>query len=150
MSSSKPRHIDLPKSDEVIERHQFYATISSLTNNNSSDLVGIGDKIAKFIDSFDKLRDGVNATTIRNKTIIGTVVIAWSIVGGAVGVYIQKTVATAEQVIVRLTTLERKVDTLETTSDSRKDIPDKIAALTRKNGELERRIEELEAMSRKK
>lgn len=150
MSSSKARVIDLPKSDEVIERHQFYASITSLVNYNSSDLIGISEKIGKFIESFDKLRDGVNATTIRNKTIIGTVILAWSVVGGGVGVYIQKTVATAEQVIVRIDTLERKAVAFEALADSRKDLPEKIAALSRKNGELERRIEELEATNRKK
>jgi hypothetical protein len=60
MNIFKSPSVHLPKTDDLIERHQFYATITSLVNDNTSDLFGIGEKIGKFIDSFEKLRDDLD------------------------------------------------------------------------------------------
>ena len=131
-----------PKSDELIPRIHFYASVASSINGNAKDIDGIGSKLAAFTVTFEKVRDDVRTASIRNKTLITAAVVVWTLLGGAVTMYVQRGLATFDKASDRIETMEKKIASQEATLDQRKGDTEKLAAITRKYDDIQRRIDE--------
>ena len=136
---------DLPRNDELIERHQFYARLAAAQDNNSHDLDGIGKKVTDLVKSHEHVRDTVKGAGTTVRTIVGAAVFIWTLISGIVGWYVQKTMSNYEVFADRVTVLERKVNILENDNDKRKDLPDKVDAVKRLLIEHQRQLDDIEA-----
>lgn len=103
--------INPPSSDELIVRHAFYSKVSSELNSNLKDIDNVANNLREFVTDFEVIKDEVKATETRNKTIITVAALIWTIVGGSIGLYIQKGLESFEnqsQKIVKLESLSEK------------------------------------------
>lgn len=130
--------VDPPINDQLLERHQFYATLSSHVNRNAKDISGIGYKIKDYSNNFDMVRDEVRASGTRNKTIISVAIVAWTFVGGGLGLYITRGLSTFDSVVTKVETLEKKMIIVESINEQRKEMPAILEALKRSVNELQR------------
>ena len=133
-----------PTKDDLIGRHQFYANISNSANNNANDIDGVGKRVSSFVTTFEQVRDDVRTASIRNKTLIAAAVVVWTLLGSAVGIYIQRGLATFDKASERIETIEKKISMLEGTNDQRREVPGKVEALGRQLAELQRKVDEHE------
>ena len=139
MSDIKP-----PPNDEVITRHHFYAATAAAANSNAKDISGVGVKLTKFTEVFEVIRDDVKTTAIRNKTLITAAVVVWTLLGSGISLYVQRGLSTFDKASERIETMERKITAIESINDQRKDLPDKVGALSRKYEELLRKVDDRE------
>lgn len=130
--------VDPPINDQVIERHQFYATLSSHVNRNAKDISGIGYKIKDYSTNFDVVRDEVRASGTRNKTIISAAIVVWTFIGGGLGLYITRGLSTFDGIIAKVENIERKIIIIESVNEQRKEMPATLEALKRSVNELQR------------
>lgn len=103
--------INPPSSDELIVRHAFYSKVSSELNSNLRDIDNVANNLREFVTDFEVIKDEVKATETRNKTIITVAALIWTIIGGSIGLYIQKGLESFEnqsQKIVKLESLNEK------------------------------------------
>ena len=133
-----------PNNDELISRHQFFANVSNATNNNANDIDGVGKRVSAFAKTFEQVRDDVRTASIRNKTLIAAAVVVWTLLGSAVGIYIQRGLSTFDKASERIETIEKKIVLLEGINDQRKDVPGKVDAIGRQLAELQRKVDDNE------
>ncbi len=103
-------NIDPPSNDELIVRHTFYAKVSSEITTNSKDLDNLANNLRTFVTDFDSVKEEVKATETRNKTIITIAALLWTVIGGSVGLYIQKGLDSYDKQEQRIVTLENTID----------------------------------------
>ena len=139
-----------PRTDELIERHQFYATITGHTVRNVQDIDGIGKKIIVFNENFDIVRDEVKATSTRNRTIITAAIVIWALISSVIGIYIQRGMAGADQLLSQVELLSKKSLLMETIIEQRKEMPGQIDALKRSVNEHQRLLDEISLKLEKK
>lgn len=139
METSKP-----PTNDESLTRHQFYTGISKDVAANAKDINGIGSRLNKLSKVYKTLHDLTQSNETRNKTLITVAVVAWAVIGGAISWYVQKSIANFDSFMSRVAVLEKKADMYEVSADKTKDVPDRLEAMKRSNGEIQRRLDDLE------
>jgi len=103
--------INPPSNDELIVRHAFYSKVSSELNSNLKDIDNVANNLREFVTDFEVIKDEVKATETRNKTIITVAALIWTIIGGSIGLYIQKGLESFEnqsQKIIKLESLSEK------------------------------------------
>lgn len=135
---------NLPNNDDPISRHQFYATVSSKVENSENAIGTIGDKLDKLSSEYTKVYDLVKASETRNKTLITAAVVVWALIGGSVGYYVQRSVASSDSFNGRFDALERKSTVWELEFDKRRDLPDRLEATKRIVVDVQRQLDELE------
>lgn len=140
--------IEPPKNDEVIDRHQYYATMAAMANENARDINGIGKKVSVLNDSHELVRETVHTAVTTVKTVISGAILIWTLIGGALGWYIQRTLANYENFTKRIEQLEKKQTIIESENEQRKELPEQVASMRRILNDHQRQIDELE--SRKK
>ena len=81
--------IDLPSSDDVLERHQFYAAINAQQNaiiSESDRAHGSVHRLHERMDSLvvrqQEIHEEISKTETRNKTIASAVIVAWVAISG--------------------------------------------------------------------
>ena len=141
--------IELPKTDEVIPRHQFYATIAATVETNQRATSTIGGKLDTLTESYDTVHDVVSASETRNKTLISSAVLIWAIISGVVGWYVERTVLNFDKFISRFEDIEKKVTAWEPEINKNKDVQDKISAINRRMEDLQRQVYDLESGKKK-
>lgn len=102
--------INPPTTDETIPRHQFYASLAATVATNSSDIDGIGKKIVKLTEANDKVKEVLATNATRNKTLISAVVVMWTLLGGSITVYVNRSIANIDTMGTRITELEKKAE----------------------------------------
>jgi hypothetical protein len=102
--------INPPPSDELIVRHAFYSKVSSEITSNIKDIDNIANNLREFVTDFDAIKDEVKATETRNKTIITIAAVIWTVIGGSVGLYIQKGLEGFDKQTQRISTIENNLE----------------------------------------
>lgn len=102
--------INPPSSDDLIIRHAFYAKVSSELNSNLKDIDNVANNLREFVTDFETIKDDVRATETRNKTIITVAAVIWTVIGGSIGLYIQKGLESFERQTQKIATLESSMD----------------------------------------
>jgi len=81
--------IDLPSSDDVLERHQFYAAINAQQNaiiSESDRAHGSVHRLHERMDTLvvrqQEIHEEISKTETRNKTIASAVIVAWIVISG--------------------------------------------------------------------
>lgn len=136
--------IKAPGTDELIDRHHFYANLSNEIKNNTKDINGVGTKLADFSEKFETVRDNVKTTTIRNKTLIKVAIVVWTLLGSGITAYVKHGLDTFDKSRNQIEVLEKKITALEGILESHKNIPVKLEALTRKYDEAQRKLDDIE------
>ncbi len=103
-------NIEPPNSDELIVRHAFYSKVSSELSTNSKDINNLGNNLRTFVSDFETIKDEVKATETRNKTIIAVAALIWTVLGGYIGVYIQKGFSNNELHEQKILALENTIE----------------------------------------
>lgn len=111
---------DLPKSDDVLERHQFYAALRSDMNTTIVDVNRQHDTIHRIhlrLDKTDGKYQEVNTelgkTEIRNKTIASVVIVIWMGISGITTWMWDKSTAKIESYITKIEAQEKVIDGLK-------------------------------------
>jgi len=103
-------NIEPPNSDELIVRHAFYSKVSSELSTNSKDINNLGNNLRTFVSDFETIKDEVKATETRNKTIIAVAALIWTVLGGSIGMYIQKGFSSNELHEQKILALENTIE----------------------------------------
>jgi len=103
-------NIEPPNSDELIVRHAFYSKVSSELSANSKDINNLGNNLRTFVSDFETIKDEVKATETRNKTIIAVAALIWTVLGGSIGMYIQKGFSSNELHEQKILALENTIE----------------------------------------
>lgn len=106
--------IDPPATDELIVRHAFYSKVSSCITTNSKDINSVANNLREFITDFETIKDEVQKTETRNKTIISIIAVVWTVMGGSVGLYIQKGLDNFEKQTQKISNIEIQMERTKT------------------------------------
>jgi predicted nucleic acid binding AN1-type Zn finger protein len=111
---------NLPSSDDVLERHQFYAAIHAEANATKENIDRIRETIARVHTRLDvantaqiQLHDRANTTEVRNRTLALAVVIIWGAISGIAGWAWDKSSSKVEQYITKIELIENSVNDLK-------------------------------------
>jgi hypothetical protein len=134
-----------PKDETPASKLYFYTVISLRLRQLIKDIDGIGSKAREQEIKLNDISDNVKGDDIRNKTIIAIAVLIWTVTCGGISMYIQKGMNAFEVAANRVDQLEKKIFLLETKNDQDKEIPSKVAVLTRTVESLQRQIDSIES-----
>jgi hypothetical protein len=133
-----------PKNDEVIERHQFYSSIAKDVNSCNRANAAIGEKLDTLAINYNLIRDITKASETRNKTLISAAVVVWAIIGGSVGVYVQRSVAASDKLMSRLEATEKRLASIDTMVENNKDLPAAVDTQRRGLADVRRQLDDME------
>lgn len=135
--------VEPPKSDDTIERHQFYTKASSRIELNTKDINGIGKKISSIGHEFDIVKTNVNTFSAKLKVMGAIASVLFSIIQAIGGWYLDKAATTVDKALSRIEVLEKKMNTIENDVNGIKTTPTEIARLKQLNGSLQSQIDEI-------
>lgn len=150
MMDSAMMDLKTPDNDSEVKRHSFYTAASIFINTLHKDLKGLGTRTREFEEEFGVIRDSVKADDIRNKTIIAVAIFVWTVAGGGITLYVQKTIGAFDAAQARVELLEKKVIGLELDNKQLKDTSEKVEAVRRILNDHSRQLDEIEAIKRGK
>jgi cell division protein FtsB len=106
--------LTLPDSDDVLERHQFYAATSAqidnlkLANQHQSDSIHrVHERLDKVAENFITTKEVLTNTETRNRTIAASVVVAWTLISGVFGWMWDKSSSKVDQFITKIEQQEK-------------------------------------------
>ncbi len=111
--------VNLPNSDDVLERHQFYAAI----NANQSAIIDDADRshasvhrLHERMDSLvirqQEIHEEISKTETRNKTVAAAVIVAWTMISGAFGWMWDKSSSKIEAYVTKIEQQEKIISDL--------------------------------------
>lgn len=133
--------VEPPKSDDSIERHQFYTKVASRVELNTKDINGIGKKIAGVGNDFEVVKINVHTFSTKAKTIVSICGFLFTIAQGVGAWYLEKASAAVDKAQARLEAVEKKLALVENDTILVKNIPNDLTRLKSIHTNLQNQID---------
>jgi cell division protein FtsB len=125
--------VNLPNSDDVLERHQFYAASHAQQGSMSDGIARVNDSVHRLhvrmdtqVERLTNIHEELGTTETRNKTIASAAIVAWIVISGAFGWMWDKS---STKIEVYLTKIEQQEKLLTELSREREAMKQELAAM---------------------
>jgi hypothetical protein len=136
-----------PRSDDLIDRQQFYATVAIICQSNNSAIKTIGGKYDDLAQRYERVHETVHASETRNKTLIKTAIVIWAIVGSGIGYYLEHSIEKFDAFVDRVNLIEKTTTAMKPDVDKIRDMSDKVDAMKRITIDLQRQLDDTQSRS---
>jgi hypothetical protein len=136
------RHIHPPLTDDVIERHQFYAKVSCELEETNIDIDGLGRKTSAIFTRLDGVNDTVNTYSTRGNTILACISALWLMLGSGLTMYVNSIIEQAKHTVATVHELETKIAAIETLNTANAPAIESIEKIKRNLATLQKELDE--------
>jgi hypothetical protein len=139
-----------PQTDEMLDRHRFYATVAtSLSYDKDADEAAVltRNRLHARVDEVANVSkqsaDALSEIKTQARTLASIASVVWLILGGGVSWYLDKTITKLDNYIGIIEKDQRKIEDLEKEVATLQSQKESIDALKRVTGTLQTEIDEL-------
>jgi Mg2+ and Co2+ transporter CorA len=131
-----------PLSDNLIDRHQFYARVSCNLEEINIDIDGIGRKTTGMYEKLDSVNDVVKMYATRGNTIIACISVLWLLLGSGLTMYVNSVIEAANHTVASVNDLEKRMAMVEAANLANTPAIESIEKIKRNLANLQKEIDE--------
>lgn len=109
------QHIESPKSDDPLERHRFYASVSSqisylehIDSRHHETIRRVHDRLDDQTEKINNIDSKITNTETRNRTMAAAVVVTWTLISGFFGWIWDKSSSKIDHYIQKIEEIDRR------------------------------------------
>lgn len=136
------KHYPPPTSDELLDRHQFYAKASCGLNQAEESIEALRLETVSLREKLESVAEVVKMYATRGNTIIAGVSVLWVLLGGILTTYVNSVISDSQHTVATINDLGTRLTLLESVNTANAEAISSIDKIKRNIATLQKELDE--------